>query len=126
MNGEKTFRIRALHTYARHTGMGAKTWFIVLSKEKGDVTIRMYNFSRTGNHWEEVLEVTPDFAGKVELMDVTNSGKHRCKLYIFQDGKVTGFRAPTEEYWREPCPICKEAPIEATLDEEARDFIEYE
>jgi len=59
----------------RHTGMGARTHTEVLREP---VEIRVFNRSRRGNHWEE--EVSIGEGGIAFVVDISNSGKHRCYL----------------------------------------------
>jgi len=90
----------------RSTGMGAVTHLIVLRSERGKAKVVQFNVSRSGNHWEEKLYITDDFSGEVALKDVSNSGKHRCVLYVFENGKIKETVQP-EGYWPTPCPVCK-------------------
>jgi len=95
---------------ARHIGMDAKTKLVVVKVLRGEAKIIRFNRSKTGNHWQETLFATPDFTGWVAEVDVSNSGKHRCKLYTIFAATISYVRKPSDdpnEYWREPCPVCK-------------------
>jgi len=84
--------IIAYHVYGRSTGMGAYTSMRVKKVLKGEARVKRYNYSRTGNHWEEALLVKPDTEAIVYVTDISNSGKHYCYvLHVVVDasGNVT-------------------------------------
>lgn len=51
----------------RDTGMGAYT------SMRGEE----FNISRSGRHWSEAVELAP--GESVDITDISNSGKHRCR-----------------------------------------------
>ena len=84
----------------RNTEMGAETF---VRKVSGDVKIRETNFSRTGNHWDIIINGT----GVIDIVDISNTGKHRCRRIKVKDGEYEAtVLAPPLGWWDE-CPICK-------------------
>lgn len=59
----------------RDTGMGAYT---SMGGEE-------FNISRSGRHWSEVVELAP--GESVNIKDISNSGKHRCRRVTLTEGK---------------------------------------
>jgi hypothetical protein len=52
---------------------------------------RRINSSRTGNHWDEVIEGNK--GDRFTLVDISNSGKHRCqRLEIIGNDKTKVIR----------------------------------
>jgi len=100
--------ISVIQAHCRDTGYGAETSLYITYCQKGHAKVRRYNVSKTGNHWEEELLVSPDFTGIVALKDISNTGKHRCMLFYIHDGKVTSITQPEEFYWHIKCPVCHE------------------
>ncbi|MCD6219198.1 hypothetical protein J7K43_02295 [Candidatus Calescamantes bacterium] len=84
----------------RNTGMGAKTFVEVVS---GDVKIYEGNFSRTGNHWDITVEGT----GIIDIIDISNSQKHRCRRIKIRDGEYEATILEPPNAWWDECPICK-------------------
>jgi len=103
--------VEILDIGARKTKAGTMTFLVPVAKERGDVKIIIYNASRSKRHWRERLCVTPDFVGVVDHIDISNSGKHRCKRYVIEGGTIVATLAPgvtVFECWDEPCPVCKD------------------
>ena len=86
----------------RSTGMGAYTKVFPF---EGDVDVKEFNFSKTGNHWNILVEGT----GVIDVVDISNSGKHRCKRVRLENDKVVEtILAPEWTWWDEKCPICED------------------
>lgn len=102
---DKLGMIKVLEIRGRYTELGGCTKLHVLNTEKGRAKIIRKNFSKTGNHWDEILFVSPDFSGEIAIKDISNTGKHRCKLLRFADGKIVKTTEPEDDYWT-ICPIC--------------------
>ena len=95
IKGEKKMKVRG-----RSTKMGAHTAVVPV---EGDIKIKEYNFSRTGNHWN--ISVQGD--GIVDVIDISNSGKHHCKRLRIKDREVVEtIFTPHYSRW-DVCPICK-------------------
>ncbi|RLI84075.1 hypothetical protein DRP07_02215 [Archaeoglobales archaeon] len=83
----------------RNTGRGAYT---SVRRVEGDVEIIETNFSRTGNHWDIIVEGT----GIIDIIDISNTGKHYCRRVKIENGKETEtLLKPERGYW-DICPIC--------------------
>lgn len=69
----------------------------------GDLKIEEISVSRSGIS----REVRVSGHGKVALVKVSNSGKHRCKVIAVTPSGMEDILAPSweEDYWRE-CPVC--------------------
>lgn len=76
----------------RSTGMGAFT------TAYGEV-IRQ---SKTGKHWDEKVYLGE--GETVKLIDITNSGKHHCRLLKNESGELVDVRLPKLSCGM--CPIC--------------------
>jgi len=76
---------------------------------------KRFDFSRSGNHWQEVVEV--GVGDLIEITDISNSGKHNCRRLrvtkVNADGTVETEIAEAYDYYRdrEHCPICCEGPF---------------
>jgi len=92
----------------RDTAMGAFTGFVPLKVVKGTLKIVKLNVSRSGRHWDELLMVSPDAQAEIALVDISNSGKHHCRLFRMVDGCIEEEVKPPRPYWGEPCPVCAE------------------
>jgi len=92
----------------RATGMGAETRVRLTHEHNSNVTIKEYNFSRSGNHWD--IEVEGD--GIIDIIDITNSGKHGCARVQIKDGEIIKtLLAPQCSFWDTPCPICEKDEV---------------
>jgi hypothetical protein len=81
----------------RSTGQGAYT----------SAGGRRFDVSRTGNHWREVVEAAP--GEKILLTDISNSGKHNCKVFeVDVDGQLIDV---TYQPNPDVCPVCDEIGI---------------
>lgn len=81
----------------RSTGMGAFT------SVKSPRDAEEFDHSRTGNHWSErVWTCEGDI---IELIDISNSRKHRCKKYRVENGELKDI---TPQPSCGICPICEE------------------
>ena len=71
----------------RRTGMGARTDHVIYSMDLEVVKPLVTESSRTGNHWTETycLEAGKEYYHSV--LDVSNSGKHYCKVTIIKVGQ---------------------------------------
>jgi len=78
----------AYHIYGRSTKMGAETYLEVAKVSRGVIKVERLNESKSGRHWEEVLLVSDDAEGIVYHVDITNSGKHYCRVLGVKDGAV--------------------------------------
>lgn len=100
--------ISVIQGYCRMTDLGAETSFYIVSVQSGHAKIRSFNVSKSGNHWQEEVLVTKDFKGTIGMKDISNTGKHWCRLFHVQDGKIVGVIDPPEDYWHIKCPVCEE------------------
>jgi len=80
----------------RSTGMGARTYAEVLRQP---VEIVEFNRSRRGNHWEE--EISIGEGGVAFVVDISNSGKHRC--YVL--GACRSLEEAEKEFGELPCGL---------------------
>jgi len=82
----------------RNTGRGAYTAF---AREH---CAKVFDRSRTGNHWKEVVEAEP--GDRLFVHDISNSGKHNCYVLVVQAGG--DHRREVSAGWRKDfCPICE-------------------
>ncbi len=99
--GEKEIRMK-YRIEGRSTGQGAHT----------TMGTPHLNVSRTGNHWEECLDLP--VGGRFWIKDISGTGKHRCRWMRMatDDGINTiamAIDAPHgyEDYWPGgECPVC--------------------
>jgi len=78
----------AFEIEGRSTGMGARERLEIKETITGRAKIKVINTSKTGNHWKEILFITPDFSGTVHHISVSNSGRHWCEVLVFENGKL--------------------------------------
>jgi len=105
MEGSTIFEVMG-YTWGRETKMGALTGFVPLQVERGQLKIIVTNRSNTGRHWFEKLCLTKDFTGVVARVDITNSGKHRCEKYVYENGLLVDVISPPGQHWVGECPVC--------------------
>lgn len=81
----------------RSTGVGALT---TMDGEQ-------FNASRSGNHWEEVIDVP--VGERFYVVDISGSGKHRCRwMTMTAEGAVADAGPSCLDYWPGgECPVCK-------------------
>ena len=66
---------------------------------------RQFEVSRSGNHWREVVDA--EVGGRIYLVDISNSGKHDCRVLEVQgDGSLITVAQPEQEW----CPVCDRVP----------------
>jgi hypothetical protein len=78
----------------RSTGRGAFT----------SANGRRVNVSRTGNHWQEIIEgpIGQEFV----ITDISNSGKHFCRRVRITGDNTYDVVEPCDEY---DCQFCRNA-----------------
>jgi len=70
-----------MHIYAKNAiKTSAKRRLEIVKVLRGQVKVVPFNYSRTRAHWEEKLFASDDAEAIVYLIDISNSGKHRCKV----------------------------------------------
>ena len=86
----------------RSTGRGAYTAFHRSWEPE------VFDCSKSGNHWQEVVDVEP--GDMIAVHDISNSGKHNCYvLVVSADGE---HRHVTPPGWRpEHCPVCADEVV---------------
>lgn len=80
----------------------------IIRIDRGYARIIGFNVSETGEEdsYKEELLVSSNFSGVVALKDVSETGNHRCKLFVFDRGIPTKTVGPENDYWQTKCPIC--------------------
>jgi len=90
-----------LHIYARKTfKTDAYTTLKVVKVFSGTVKVLRYNHSRSGAHWEEKLLASEDADAIVYHIDISNSGKHYCRIL-----RVRGTNVEVIAVAERSCPI---------------------
>jgi len=85
---EKSQLKKIYHVHGRSTRMGAETKLEIAVVLKGKMQVMAYNHSKSHRHWEEVLLASPDAEGIVYHVNISNSGKHYCKILKVENGEV--------------------------------------
>ncbi len=93
----------------RSTGMGARTFARPMTD---GISIRQFGWSGTGNHWREEITGT----GMMVIIDVSNSGRHYCRLVETADGRERREWLSAQQAAREggPCP-CELQPEDVRM-----------
>ena len=68
----------------RKTKHFGETRVIMHNYSKTDIEVDVGSMSRSGRHWIEEIHGT----GRVTIKDVTNTGKHNCRMFEIKDGKM--------------------------------------
>jgi len=91
-----------MHIYARNNiKTDAKTYLEIAKVFRGQVKVVPFNFSKTRAHWEEKLLASEDAEAIVYHVDISNSGKHYCRVL-----KISGTNVEVVEEARGGwCPI---------------------
>jgi hypothetical protein len=90
----------------RNTNMGAYTKYTVYGQDGKEIYPTLVEYSKSHHHWEDVYHLPANTCYIVTVKDITNSGKHKCRVeQMIVSDKNWGF-TPVEKippYIQPPC-----------------------